>query len=102
MDVNWDHVRFTSKIGALTRDYLVSNFKIGITGDPERRAHEYGEFYGEMVVLYETRSEAHVRDSERDLTSLYEGYCDNSITGGGGTLGGPPYYLYLVRRHRDS
>ena len=91
-------LNLTSKISALTRWDRCSRFKIGITGDPDRRAYQYGNLYDDLVVVYKTRSEKFVRDWEWYLTCCYWGDCDNSIKGGGGKLEGPPYYLYVVRR----
>lgn len=88
-------------ISAYTRLDRCSRFKIGITGNPGRRAsvyqndyYDYG--YDEMVVLYETTSARVVRDTEGFLTDFYWEDCDNSIRGRGGRLGGAPYYLYIV------
>ncbi len=89
-------------VSALTRSDRVANFKIGISGDPEKRAEEYEDegIYDEMVVLYKTESERFVRDGERFLIDRYRDVCENTIGGGGGRLSGPPYYLYVVvRRH---
>jgi len=77
------------------------DFKIGITSNPDRRAMEYdsreGGKYDEMVVLYRTRSPSVVRDLESRLVSKHQKDSDNEQGGGGGPLGNPPYYLYIVR-----
>ena len=72
-------------------------FTIGITGSPIQRASRYGSQYGELIVLYKTSSERNIRLMEKILIEEYWEYCDNSVGGGGGPVGGPPYYLYIVR-----
>ena len=74
-----------------------SSLKIGITGLPASRADSYGNQYSEMIVLYKTSSDGFVRAIEAMLIDEYWEDCDNSIGGGGGSLSGPPYYLYIVR-----
>lgn len=74
-----------------------SSLKIGITGGPHGRAKRYGSQYGEMILLYQTNSGRFVREIEAIMIDEYWEYCDNSIGGGGGSVSGPPYYLYLVR-----
>lgn len=84
------------RIRELTRDG--SDFKIGITGDPHQRARGYrrkAPQYKRMVVLYETTSEKHARDTEERLIKRYRGRSDNWQEGGG-PLKGPPYFLYVV------
>ena len=88
-------------ISAYTRSDRCSQFKIGITGNPRRRASQYQNDYDdydydEMVVLYRTMSERVVRDTEGFLTDFYWEDCDNSIRGRNGRLSGPPYYVYIV------
>ena len=75
-------------------------FKIGITSYPEWRFKMYGSDYRDMVVVYETSSESHVRDLERWLVDFFYGApgCDNVNRGGGGPIGQSPFYLYVVRR----
>ena len=75
-----------------------SQFKIGITNSPRRRAIEYGWEFDEMVVLYKTSSSDFARDTEAILVDEYWEDCDNEIGGGGGPLGQAPYYLYIVRK----
>ena len=107
MDVRWDDIRtgWPNQLGlhnivsAFTRSDRCSGFKIGISGNTDRRASEYPYGYDEMVVLYETNSERHVRDTEGLLTDYYLEDCDNSIRGRGGPISGPPYYLYVVLSH---
>ena len=72
------------------------SFKIGITGDPESRARSYRGQYDKMIVLYETSSRSKIKMMEATLVDEYREYCDNSIGGGGGAVGGPRYYLYIV------
>ena len=74
-----------------------SPFKIGITSCPQRRAMGYGSRYDEMIVLYRTTSDRFGRRIEAILIEHYWEDCDNSIGGGGGRKGYPPYYLYIVR-----
>ena len=74
-----------------------STLKIGITSQYEHRAAAYGRQYSEMILLYRTTSEAHVRGIEEYLIDRYWAYCDNLRGGGGGPLGKPPYYVYIVR-----
>ena len=106
MRIRWEnHTGWPSRqglagrISAFSRWDRCTRFKIGITGDPERRARQYLDDYDEMVVLYETPSQKHVRDTERHLTEYYWDYCDNSIKGGNGRLSDPPFYLYVVLCH---
>ena len=70
---------------------------IGITGAPAARATGYLWPYTQMIVRYRTSSEDYVRRMEDILVDEYEDYCDNIISGGGGPVSGPPYYLYIVR-----
>ena len=49
-----------------------------------------------MIVVYETRSERNARDFEARLIRYYRDNADNERRGGGGPLGGPPFYLYVV------
>ena len=84
------------RIGALTRDD--ADFKIGITADYERRKNGYRKEsaqYQTMILIYETSSQRHVRDMEKALIDHYTGRSDNWQRGGGG-LGHPPFYLYVV------
>ena len=74
-----------------------SSLKIGITGRPLGRAKGYGLQYSEMVLLYQTSSSKFVREIEAILIDEYWEDCDNSIGGGGGSVSGPPFFLYLVR-----
>ena len=74
-----------------------SSLKIGITGLPASRARHYRGQYSEMILLYRTRSNTYARDIEAILVDDYWEDCDNSIGGGGGSLSGPPYFLYVVR-----
>jgi len=50
-----------------------------------------------MVLIYRTNSESFIRSMERTMIDEYWEDCDNSIGGGGGSLHGPPFYLYIVR-----
>lgn len=78
----------------------VGSFKIGRTCDPDARARarDYAKF-DELIVIYETMSAEHVNDVERELIEYFETHDDisNFRGGGGGPLGQPPYYVYVVR-----
>ena len=78
-----------------------TSFKIGITSAPWNRftAPDYS-MYDRMVVLYRTDSERFIRDMERSLVDYFCGHpdCDNVNAGGGGPMGEPPIYLYIVMR----
>ena len=91
---------FHRRIGGYTRNGRP--FKIGITGDPEQRSAVYDETYDRMIVLYETKSEKNARNFERRLIDFYREHCDNERRGGGGRLGGPPFYLYVVTNWRPA
>ena len=85
------------RISAYTRNSR--NFKIGISNNPDRRwcqAHKF--FYDDMIVLYGSSSIDNVSALEVALIDQYGLYCDNLIRGGGGNIGQPPYFLYLVRK----
>ena len=93
------------RVAAYGRIDRVLGFKIGISSAPRNRAALYrykDPHYREMVVLYKTSSEASVRNTERELTAWFlDDYeCDNQNLGGGGPLGPPPYFLYVVLRER--
>lgn len=85
-------------VGQLAKN--VGSFKIGRTCDPEARAgaRDYAKF-DELIVIYETTSAEHVNDVERELIEYYETHYDigNFRGGGGGPLGHPPYFVYVVR-----
>jgi len=76
-----------------------SRFKVGITSTSnlKGRARDYDRNtpYSYMSLIYRTSSERRVRDIEYDLQDHYWEICDNKRLGGGG-LGTPPYYLYIV------
>ena len=82
---------------------LTSNrkFKIGISSNPQRRSDEHsydtGNKYQEMVVLSESESSGTIRELESRLVSKHRSESDNKQGGGGGHLGKPPYYLYIIR-----
>ena len=87
------------KLSAYTRRGRTRRFKIGITNDPVSAfSRRYARNYDEMIVLYQTRSIDSVSKLESHLVEHNWEVADNSIGGGGGRIGGPPYYLYLVRR----
>ena len=89
------------RIGAYARVDRADGFKIGITCDPDARAALYRNKepgYREMVVLYRTASDDHVRQMERELTVWFRDDSDNERFGGAGPQGQAPYYLYIVLR----
>jgi len=89
------------KISAYTRETKVRYFKIGITNNPKRRfnqGHKYN--YDEMIVIYRSESFDNVRELERELVAHNRALADNIIGGGGGRQGQPPYFMYVVIKHR--
>lgn len=75
----------------------IKKLKIGITCEPKKRAQKYESLgYNEMHLLYRTTSRDHVRNMEKYLIERFSIFCDNSISGGGGDFGLPPYYTYIV------
>jgi len=87
------------RVSAYTRN--VGRFKIGITNNPRRRfSNGYSADYDEMIVLYKSSSIDSVSQVERDLIDHNQEITKNRIAGGGGNYGDPPYYLYLVLRHK--
>ncbi len=88
-------------LSAFTRHDRVRYFKIGITSNPERRFKEaYAKSYDEMIVLYRSTSIHSVSQLEIELVRHNEGLADNLVAGGGGDYGEPPYYLYVVMKHK--
>jgi hypothetical protein len=86
-------------ISAYTRRDRVRGFKIGITGNPDRRfGEEYARAYHKMAVVYCSKSIANVSELECLLIEHNWELADNIISGGGGNYGNPPYYLYVVTR----
>ena len=87
--------------GRISRLTVNRKFKIGISSNPQRRSDEYwydaGNKYEEMIVLSQTESSGTVRKLESELVSKHRSESDNKQGGGGGHLGKPPYYLYIVR-----
>jgi hypothetical protein len=76
---------------------LSRKFKIGITCNPESRwDNAYKSDYDEMIVLYQSSSIESVSQVERDLIEHNQHLTKNRIAGGGGGIGTPPFYLYLV------
>ena len=88
------------RVSAYTRSHLVGGFKIGITNSPEARFAVHAKTYEQMIVLYQSSSIDCVSDLEYDLTEHNRELADNVIAGGGGHVGQPPYYLYIVLRAR--
>jgi len=88
------------QLSAYTRQDRIRRFKIGITNDPERRYQQaYTNEYDEMILLYRTSSINFVSWLEKELVSHNWDISDNNIAGGGGNIGAPPYYLYVVIRY---
>lgn len=89
------------RVSAYTREDRVSRFKIGITNSPYGRfSNGYARDYDEMIVLYRSSSLDSVSQVECDLIEHNAEITRNRIAGGGGDYGEPPYYLYLVIRHK--
>lgn len=89
------------RVSAYTRKNVVCGFKIGITNNPHTRfSNGYSEDYDEMIVLYKSPSLDSVSQVECDLIDHNQAITRNRIAGGGGNYGDPPYYLYIVLRHR--
>lgn len=87
------------KLSAYTRSDRVNNFKIGITSDPVRRFQRaYAGLYDEMILLYRSLSIDSVSVMECDLILHNWAIADNLNAGGGGRIGIPPYFLYIVTR----
>ena len=85
------------RISAYTRRDRIEKFKIGITNAPERRySQAYAGKYNEMIVVYETTSIDYVSHLEKKLINHNWDFADNEIGGGGGSIGDPPYFLYVV------
>jgi hypothetical protein len=95
--VRSDLIRRTS---AYSRQDCTRRFKIGITNDPKRRYFQaYADAYDEMIVIYQTSSIDHVSQLEADLIEHNWELSDNQVSGGGGNIGDPPYFLYIVLRY---
>ncbi|MCQ2216585.1 MAG: hypothetical protein MJZ31_11805 [Bacteroidales bacterium] len=83
-----------------------SGFYVGITNDPERRNYYHyknGKAHSEMVVMFQSTSNAVCKDLEAELVDYYSSdsrYQDLviNLTGGGGGMDGQsgPYYLYIL------
>lgn len=99
-ETGWpSQVNLVPRISAIARTDRASAFKIGITCDPSQRASQYrasGARYSEMIVVYRTDSDTHVRNIEADLVEYFRDRADNLTGGGGGGRGAPPYYVYVV------
>ena len=87
------------KISAHTRDRVVRWFRIGITNYPERRFNRHKGLYDKMKVIYRSTSLESVRELERELIEHNKELADNFIGGGGGRIGEPPYFMYVVVRY---
>ncbi len=88
------------RISAYTRHDRTRQFKIGITNHPERRySQAYADKYDEMIVIYETSSISHVSTLEAEIINHNWELTDNQVGGGGGNIGDPPYFLYVVLLH---
>ena len=95
-----------SRIRRLVPTGKWSKFKIGITGNPDKRATQQDyKIYSEMILLHKTSSKSIVRKWEKDTAEIVRAYhsrCANQVgsLGGGPLTERGPYYLYLVRRRR--
>lgn len=88
------------KLSAYTRRDRVRRFKIGITNDPHRRLSQaYSAEFDEMIVLYQTSSIGFVSALEADLVEHNWEFTENVVAGGGGGVGDPPFFLYVVLRY---
>jgi hypothetical protein len=88
------------KLSAYTRQDRVDYFKIGITNNPKRRFQEEHKYnYDEMIVLYKSKSIDNVSELEDELIEHNRDLADNIIAGGGGNIGNPPYFMYVVLKH---
>jgi hypothetical protein len=88
------------KLSAYTRQDRVRRFKIGITNNPDRRfLQAYAGEYDEMILLYQSSSINSVSELECMLVEHNWECCDNAIGGGGGNIGTPPFFLYVVIRY---
>jgi hypothetical protein len=87
-------------ISAYTREDRVRFFKIGITNDPDRRFQEaYPKHYDKMFAVYQSTSIDSVSRLEDELVEHNRDLADNIVAGGGGSIGSPPYYLYVVVKY---
>ncbi len=57
-------------------------------------------YYDKMFVVYESTSINSVSRLEDELVEHNRDLADNLIAGGGGGIGNPPYYLYVVVKYR--
>lgn len=91
------------RVSAFTRNSKVTNFKIGITNDPDRRWRELHKFsYDEMLVLYGSSSINNVSLLETWVIEHNRDHCDNIKAGGAGGIAElPPYYLYVVVKYHS-
>ena len=88
------------KLSAYTRTSKVRRFKIGLTANPEQRfSNEYLGSFDEMIVLYRTSSIDNVSELEKDLIKHNWAVTRNDRGGGGGGIGEPPYFLYVVVKY---
>ncbi len=105
LETGWpDERALRQRVAAYGRIDRVKSFKVGISSTPNKRAALYrhkNPEYEEMVVIYKTTSESHVRNTERNLTRWFkeDEECDNKNLGGGGPIGPAPYFLYVVLQY---
>ena len=103
MKVRWEHQtgRYSDQLTALKRRIAAltrgrEEFYIGRTSNPVARARgRDSERFGEMVVLYQTKSVANVMAMELELTYHFRDRCINAP--GGGPTGDSPHYIYILR-----
>ena len=88
-------------ISAYTRSDRVRSFKIGITYNPEKRFSDvYASTYDKMMAVYSSSSINNVSKLEVDLIEHNSDFADNIVSGGGGNIGEPPYFLYVVIKYK--
>ncbi|MCY4130154.1 MAG: hypothetical protein OXG15_13060 [Gammaproteobacteria bacterium] len=79
-----------------------SNFKFGMTNDPEERLSWYednhSDLFEKMVLLYKTHDREDAADLEKALIESYvnDTRMKNEIAGGGGGKGSAPYFVYVI------
>lgn len=108
--------RVCLKIEKLIDDNKFDRGKVGSTGDFKDRYRWYDRelrrFFqynpigitsnaipirpDRMYILYKTNARNSAKNMERWISQEYARYLENEISGGGGNLSGPPYFVYLV------
>ena len=91
--------RVRQKAYYLIKQEKVKSLKFGYTSNTNDRCRLYqskGSRYNVMYLIYSTLSPDYMRLMEDYLITTYPDLCDNSIRGGGGNIGKPPYFTYCV------